>query len=268
MKNIIYKIGILQVVLILAMVSCTSPEGETNYTPATYEFPGLISLSPGNTDNSSFEFTYNVSGSGKGYYVVLEGGSPAPSNQDVFSGTGSGLITAGNFDLTGESIAVTVDNDLCDGTSYDIYAVQFSSDSFLSESTTSLTISTAANASIAGVYDTVTNGTLSGNFGGGPLVDYTSVVTITDNGDGTYSFSDASAGIYGDPNFYGAFGHPPLPHTFNVPCNEISDVFPTLFNACCGDAIAFDGVINSDGTISVHWESAFGEIMDVVYTKQ
>ena len=108
---------------------------------------------------------------------------------------------------------------------------------------------------------------MSGNFGGS-VVDYTSVVTITDNGDGTYTFDDATAGIYADPNYYGGFGHPALPHTFEIPCNEISDAFVTLFYNCCGDYIEFDGIINPDGTISVHWESAFGEVMDVVYTKQ
>ncbi len=251
------------------VLSCESPEAETNYKPATanYDYPAGITLGSGIVTNSSFQFTANIAGTGEAYYVAVEGGSDAPSNNDVFDGDASGLIASGSFDVTGNPATITVNDGLCDNTTYDIYVVQFTSDSFLSETTTMHSITTNDNGSIGGTYDTVTNGDLSGNFGGS-VADYESVVTITDNGDGTYTFSDATAGIYADPNYYGGFGHPALPHTFEVPCNEISAEFTTLFWNCCGDFISFEGFINADGTISVHWESAFGEVMDVVYTKQ
>ena len=50
--------------------------------------------------------------------------------------------------------------------------------------------------------------------------------------------------------------------------NDKDYAYPMIANNCCDDVIDFKGVINADGTLSVHWESAFGEIMDVVYTKQ
>ena len=259
MKNTIYKIGYL--IIAFAIVSgCESPEAEINYTPAEYDFPQGISLATSNITNGSFVFTYTIN-SGDAYYVVVESGSTPPSNNNVFAGSAAGLIESGNFSLSENSVTV---EDLCSASSYDVYVVQFTTDSFLSEGTTSISVTTN-DKELAGTYDTVTNGDLSGNFGGS-VVDFAGVVTITDNGDGTYTFDDTTGGIY--PEYYGLFGFfDPVPWTFEVQCNEISDSFWTTLEAY-GDWIGFDGIINADGTISVHWESAFGEVMDVVYTKQ
>jgi hypothetical protein len=264
MKNTIYKIGFL-LLLFAIVISCESPEAETNYTPASYEYPAGITLVSNTKTNSSFQFTYSNSGGGEGYYVVVEGGSDAPTSDEIFKATGAGLIQSGDFALTGESVTISI-NDLCDGTTYDIYAVQMTSDNFLSENPEKISVTTTENANIAGTYTTVTNG-YSG-FWEVDAVNFTSEVTITDNGDSTFTFSDTTAGIYPDPDFYGYYNSPAVPFTFDVPCNEISAVLPSPFNNCCDDVIDFKGVINADGTLSVHWESAFGEIMDVVYTKQ
>jgi len=269
MKNTIYKIGFLLFAFAL-VTSCESPEPETNYSPAVYELPTAINLETSNITNHSFEFTYDVNGSGEGYYVVVEGGSDAPSNEDVFNGTATGLISSGSFQLTGESVTVEVSDDLCDDSTFDVYAVQFTSDSFLSESTTLISLTTVEN-NIAGAYNTVTNGVMSGNFGGEIIEDFTSVVTITDNGDGTFTFDDTTAGIY--PAYYSAFAFidptfaDPVPWTFDVPCNNMDAAYWSTLEAF-GDYIIFEAIINADGTISVHWESAFGEVMDAVYTKQ
>lgn len=268
MKTKIYKIGFLLLTFVV-VISCESPEAEYKYTPADYELPSAINLESNSITNSSFELTYTNSGTGEGYYVVVDGGSKAPSNEDIFAGQAKGLVGAGNFTLEESTINTISITDLCDGSTYDVYAVQFTSDSFLSDTTTELLATTTSkNQNIAGTYDVVTNGVISANFDGGNLVDYTSVVVITDNGDGTFTFDDATAGYYADPDYYGGFGHPALPHTFDLECNDISDEFDTLFATCCGDFITFDAIINNDGSLSVHWESAFGEVMDAVYTKQ
>lgn len=267
MKKIIYNFSIL-LFSILVVLSCESPEGVTNYTPADYEFPTSIELTSSNIKNNSVDLTYSTSGTGKGYYVILEGGSNMPTTKQVFDATAAGNVFSGSFDLTGNPITVTINEGLCNNTSYDIYAVQFTSDSFLSQEPTSISFTTKDN-SLAGTYNVVSNGTLSSNFDPETtLTDYESVVVITDNGDGTFSFDDATAGFYSDPDYYGGLGHPALPHTFEVPCNAIEDTFDTSFVNCCGDKIIFVGAINADGSISVHWESAFGEIIDAVYTKQ
>ncbi len=269
MKNTIYKIGFLLSIFAITF-SCTSPEAEANYTPANYEFPSAINLATENITNSSFDFTYTLSGGGTGYYVILEGGSDAPSNQDVFDATANGMVDSGSFDLTGSPVSITTFG-LCDGSTYDVYAVQFTSDNFLSASPVSITLSTMTNASLGGTWDVVTNGVMSGNFDGEIVTDYAGVVTITDNGDGTFTFDDTTAGIY--PEYYSAFAFidptfaDPVPYTFDVPCNTISGSYPSTL-AAFGDSITFEGTINGDGSLSVHWESGFGEVMDAIYTKQ
>lgn len=270
MKNIVYKLGLL--LFTLAFISsCESPEAETNYTPAQYKFPSGISLSTSNITNGSFQFNYNVSGDGQGYYVVVESGNTPPDSNDVFNGDASGLVKSGSFNLDGSAVTVEVSDDLCDATSYDVYAVHFTSDSFLSDNVVLISITTNENASIAGTYDVVTNGVLSGNFDEEPLINFEGVVTVTDNGDGTFTFDDTTAGVY--PAYYSAFAFidptfaDPVPWDFDVECNDFGAAYWSTL-ADFDDFIVFDAIINPDGSISVHWESAFGEVMDAVYTKQ
>ena len=264
MKNAIYKLGLL--LFIFAFISsCESPEAETNYTPAQYEFPAGISLNASNITNGSFQFTYGIVGGGQGYYVVVESGSPAPDTNDVFNGSAAGLVKSGSFDLSGATVSVDVTDDLCDNSTYDVYAVHFTSDSFLSEDVESISVTTTENASIAGTYDTVTNG-FSAWFGE-DVVDFEGVVTITDNGDGTFTFDDFTAGYYTE--YFGGYGAGAVEATFTVPCNSIAGLRVTPFYGCCDDYLDFNGTINLDGSISVHWESNFfGEVVDVIYTKQ
>jgi hypothetical protein len=273
MKNIIYKTGFLLSIIAVAF-SCTSPEGETNYTPAQYEFPAAISLATSSVTNSAFDFTYTVSGGGTGYYVVVEGGSDAPTNADVVDGTADGLVTSGSFDLTGTAVTITINEDLCDESAYDVYAVQFTSDNFLSETTATTAVTTDTNANIAGTYNVVSNGILGGNFddpdvvGDEIVTDYTSVVTITDNLDGKFNFSDITAGIYADPNYYGAFGATGVPKNIEVDCNVFGGCYTSPFYNCCEDYICIEITINADGSLSVAWDSQFGEVFTAEYTKQ
>jgi len=264
MKNTIYKIGLLLFAFALVS-SCESPEAETNYTPAEYEFPAGISLNTSNITNASFQFTYAIVGGGQGYYVVVESGSPAPDSNDVFNGSAAGLVKSGSFDLDGATVSVDVTDDLCDNSGYDVYAVHFTSDSFLSEDVESISVTTTENASIAGTYDTVTNGFSA--WYGEDVVDLEGVVTITDNGDGTFTFDDFTAGYYTE--YFGHYGAGAVEATFTVPCNSIAGFRVTPFYNCCEDYLNFKGTINFDGSISVHWESNFfGEVVDVIYTKQ
>ena len=265
MKKIIYKLGFLLVAFAF-FSACTSPEAETNYTPANYEYPVAIGLTSNNITNSSFDFTYANSGDGEGYYVVVEGGSPAPSNEDVFNGSAAGQIASGNFALDGNPVVITVDDDLCDGSGFDVYAVQFTSDSFLSPSPTSLTVNTVGNANIAGTYDAVTNG-FNGWFGI-DVVDDLGTVSITDNGDGSFSFDDVTAGWYS--TYYGGYGATEQFGTFpSIPCNDIVSNFASQFNGCCGDVIVVTGTINFDGTITINWSNTFfGDVSEIVLTKQ
>lgn len=263
MKNIIYKIGFLLLSFTL-VISCESPEAETNYKPANYEFPVEISLASSNITNSSFDFSYTNAGMGEGRYVVLTSGSPAPSSNDVFSGDAAGTVQAGGFNLDGQSIAVTSVTDLCDNEAYDVYAVQMSSDNFLSETPTMISVTTVENPDIVGVYSTVTNG-YNGWFGE-DAVDFTGTVNIINNGDGTFTIDDVSAGWYA--YYYGHYGASIQTGTMDVPCKWIDGEIATQFIGCCGDVITFEGVINLDGTITVSWSNSFfGDSATAVYTK-
>jgi hypothetical protein len=152
MKNTIYKIGILLLLFAIG-ISCESPEAETNYTPATstYEYPGTIILASSNITNFTFNFTYTNSGGGKGYYVVVEGGSTAPTKANVVSGTAAKLIKKGNFALTGAPVTISIDG-LCNNKTYDVYAVQMSADNFLSPSPVKMSVKTAALRALPGTY--------------------------------------------------------------------------------------------------------------------
>jgi hypothetical protein len=149
MKNTIYKIGFLLLLFVIG-ISCESPEAETNYTPAIYEFPSVVSLGSSNIKSTSFDFTYTISGEGKGYYVVVKDGGTAPTSNAVYNGTATGYLKKGSFDLTGAPVSISV-ADLCNNTAYAVYAVQMTADNFLSPSPVKVAVTTSAK-SIAGTY--------------------------------------------------------------------------------------------------------------------
>jgi len=190
--------------LFAVVLSCESPEADTNYTPAEYEFPTAIVLGSGTTGSGSFSFTASVNGGGEGYYVVVDGGSDAPSNNDVFSGDADGLIQSGSFPLNGDPIAIQVDG-LCNNSTYDIYAVQLTSDSFLSSSPTSFSITT----------NTID---ISGTYTGSPFAfgedapQFTAIVTLIDGTTNQFTIDTGWGPNFvmwatGNPAYEGAFAY-------------------------------------------------------------
>ena len=203
MKNTIYKLGFL-LLIFTVILSCESPEGETNYkdATATYEYPAGITLGLDFIGSDSFQFTVNIAGAGEAYYVVVEGGSDAPTSNDVLGGTADGLIQSGNFDLDGSSTTIDIQN-LCNGSTYDVYAVHFTSDSFLSEGifTTSVTTSTLD---------------ISGTYTGSPFAfgeyafEFTATLALIEGTTNEYTIDtawgpDMVYWLTGDPDNQGAF---------------------------------------------------------------
>ena len=117
--------------------------------------------------------------------------------------------------------------------------------------------------SIAGTYDVVSNG-LSSDSGpvNNPLVDFASTVVITDNGDGTYTFSDGWAGVYVD--WYTMYGYTTLEEQIITltPCLDLSASWTDAF----GVGNLLSGVVNSDGTLSIRLDNDWGDYVDAVYT--
>lgn len=118
---------------------------------------------------------------------------------------------------------------------------------------------------IAGVYNVVSNG-LSTDSGpvNNPLVDFKSIVTVVDNGDGTFTFSDGWAGVYVD--WYTMYGYTFLEERILTltPCLDLSASWTDAF----GSGNVLSGVVNSDGTLSIRVSNGFGDYVNAVYTLQ
>lgn len=95
----------------------------------------------------------------------------------------------------------------------------------------------------------------TGCCGVAPITDYEYVVTVTDNGGGSYSLSDYSGGIY-DGLFCGPFGI-----CGDASSGDITDVCGTLSGSaadCCGGTITFEGTVDPEtGVWTVETASGF-----------
>lgn len=123
----------------------------------------------------------------------------------------------------------------------------------------------SAAPSIAGTYDVVSNGesTDPGPVNN-PLVDFASTIVVTDNGNGTYTFSDGWAGVYVE--WYTIYGYTFLEEqTITLtPCLELIGEWTDAF----GGSNALSGTVNTDGTLSIRVANSFGDVVDQVYTIQ
>jgi hypothetical protein len=201
MKNTIYKIGFLLLLFVIG-ISCESPEAETNYTPASYEFPSGITLGSSNIKSTSFDFTYTISGEGKGYYVVVKDGGAAPTSNAVYNGTAAGYLKKGSFDLTGAPVTISV-GDLCNNTAYAVYAVQMTADNFLSPSPVKVSATTSGK-SIAGTY------TANPSAFGEAATEYTATLTLVAGTSNQYTIDSAwgpnfIAWVTGDAGYEGLY---------------------------------------------------------------
>ena len=123
----------------------------------------------------------------------------------------------------------------------------------------------SAAPSITGTYDVVSNGesTDSGPVNN-PLVDFASTVVITDNGDGTYTFSDGWAGVYVE--WFSIYGYTFLEEqTITLTtCLDLSGSWTDAFDG----SNALTGALNGDGTLSIRVANSFGDFVNAVYTIQ
>jgi len=123
----------------------------------------------------------------------------------------------------------------------------------------------SAAPSIAGTYDVVTNGeSTDPGPTNNPLVDFASTVVVTDNGNGTYTFSDGWAGVYVE--WYTMYGYTFLEEqTITLtPCLDLTGAWTDAF----GGSNALSGTVNTDGTLSIRVANSFGDVVDQVYTIQ
>jgi len=98
-----------------------------------------------------------------------------------------------------------------------------------------------------------------------PIANYTSTVTLTDNGGGNYIISDPYGGLYN--LWYDIYGITPdfnLSETVIDVCGTISGSWTDAF----GGAVTFEGIVNEDGTITFTWINEFGDTGTTTLTKQ
>ncbi len=133
-------------VLATAFYSCDTTN-ESGYVPVEYTSPAAFTIAENaaaTTDNE-FVVTYTPTSVGKAYYAVVAAGTPAPSSTDVHGG--SGFIQADDFDVDGSTpVDITIDSNIFGSYSYDVYAIHKSSDNFISETVTKLTVTTPDTA--------------------------------------------------------------------------------------------------------------------------
>jgi hypothetical protein len=123
----------------------------------------------------------------------------------------------------------------------------------------------SAAPSIAGTYDVVSNGeSTDGGAENNPLVNFASTVVITDNGDGTFTFSDGWAGVYVE--WYTVYGYTFLEEqTITLTtCLELSGSWNDAF----GGGNSLTGTVNADGTLSIRLDNVYGDYADATYTIQ
>lgn len=95
-----------------------------------------------------------------------------------------------------------------------------------------------------------------------PISNFPYTVTITANGGGNYSISDAFGGVY--ILWYDIYGLDfEVEGNFDDVCGVISGVFPEPF----GTDVTYTGTVNPDGTLSIHWINGYGDEGDSVFTK-
>jgi hypothetical protein len=118
---------------------------------------------------------------------------------------------------------------------------------------------------LAGTYNVLTTATSTDpgpSASENPIANFPYTVTITANGGGNYTVSDAFGGVY--ILWYDIYGLDfDVEGTFDDVCGTISGTFPEPF----GTDVTFTGTVNPDGTLSIHWINGYDDEGDSVYTK-
>jgi hypothetical protein len=128
--------------------------------------------------------------------------------------------------------------------------------------TTIINYPVSCPSNLGGVYNVISNG--DNTDGQPPAINVPYVVTITDNGGGSYTISDGVAGVY--QFWYCA----PYGYCFDTN-GTFTDVCGTLtgsWTEAFGCQVNLTGTVNDDGTLSIHWDNCFGDFADAVYTPQ
>ncbi len=127
------------------------------------------------------------------------------------------------------------------------------------------TFNVSCPSDLGGTYNVVSSGasTDSGvNPSLSPISNYAYTTTITDNGGGNYTLTDAYGGLY--LLWYDIFGITgPESGTFTDVCGTLRGSFAEPF----GTTVTLTGTVNDNGTLSIQWVNGYGDQGASVYTR-
>lgn len=96
-----------------------------------------------------------------------------------------------------------------------------------------------------------------------PISNFPYTTTITADGGGSYTMSDAFGGL--EILWYDIYGLDfEVKGNFKDVCGSLSGSFTGAF----GEANTISGTSSTDGTLTIHWENEWGDYGDAVYTKK
>lgn len=124
----------------------------------------------------------------------------------------------------------------------------------------------ACPSDLGGVYNVVTSGSSTDpgpSASVNPIANYPYTVTITDNGGGNYTVSDAFGGVY--ILWYEMYGLTfEVEGTFDDVCGTISGSFPEPF----GTDVIYTGSVDSEtGVITINWINGYDDQGVSIFTK-
>lgn len=142
MKINIKKIfGIIGLATLL--YSCDTNNEVTGYDADNYNYtsPTTFTIVENSSTDNNFVVTYTPSSEGKGYYAVVPAGTAAPTSTQVHSG--SGFQQTGSFDVDNSTpVDITINSNIYGAYTYDVYAIHKSTDNFISETVTKISVTT------------------------------------------------------------------------------------------------------------------------------
>jgi len=154
-KTIKYGFGILLTSMLI--YSCSTNNTKTGYVPATYIQPQTFTMMVDTTtaSDNNFDVTYTSMAKGKGYYAVLPASATAPTSTQIFNDNVNGSLQSGEFALDGSTpVTFTVNNRIYGDHTYKVYAINESTDNFISETVTSTSFTTPDTVAPAFLADT------------------------------------------------------------------------------------------------------------------
>ncbi|MCO6146957.1 hypothetical protein [Flavobacterium sp. NRK1] len=180
------------------------------------------------------------------------------------------LTSADDFEL-GDQLKISTDLTLKDGTIVKLLKDDTGAQNYGQDIANSTVFSVvqiynvSCPSDLGGTYSVVSSGSSTDpgpTPDENPITDYPYTTTITDNGGGSYTMSDAFGGLY--ILWYDIYGLDfEVEGNFTDVCGNLNGSFTDPF----GGAVTITGTVNPDGTLSIHWDNEFGDTGDSVYTK-